>query len=81
MRGDSSLLETEKSKAKTKFWPHNLQISTDCVPHMEKVFAIVRHRYGLSPKDKMKDIAIWSIFMSATLQAAGQIGKDYTENL
>ena len=27
--------ETER---KDKIWPHNLHISTDCVPHMEKVF-------------------------------------------
>ena len=43
--GDS---ETE---GKDETWPHNLHVSTDCVPHMEKVFSIVRQRYGLSPRD------------------------------
>ena len=30
------------SKGEHKTWPHNLQTSTDCVPHMDKVFSIVR---------------------------------------
>ena len=41
---------------------------------MERVFSIVRQRYGLTPTDQMKNLdvntAIWSIFMSVTLQAA-----------
>ena len=52
---------------------------------MEKVFSIVRQRYGLSPTDQMKDLqvntALWGIFMSVTLQAAVHLGTDYTENL
>ena len=52
---------------------------------MEKVFSIVRQRYGLSPVDQMKDLdvntAICGIFMSVTLQAAVHLGEDYTENL
>ena len=44
-------------------WPHNLHISTNHVLHMDKVFSIVRRRYGLSPTDRMKDpdvnTAIW----------------------
>ena len=52
---------------------------------MQKVFSIVRHRYGLSPTDRMKSLdvntAIWCILMSVTLQAAVHLGKDYTENL
>ena len=51
---------------------------------MEKVFSIVRQIRGRSPTDQMKDLdvntAIWSIFMSVTLQAAVHLGKDYTEN-
>ena len=68
-----------------KIWPHNLHVSTNYVLHMEKVFSIVRRRYGLSPIDQMKNLdvktAIWCIFMSVTLQAAVQLGTDYTENL
>ena len=52
---------------------------------MEKVFSIVRQRYGFSPTDQTKNLdvntAIWCIFMSVTLQAAVHLGKDYTENL
>ena len=35
-----------------KIWPHNLHISTACVPHLEKVFSNVRQRYRLSLGDK-----------------------------
>ena len=49
-----------ETEGKEKFSPHNLQKST------EKVYSIVRQRYGLSPRDEMKDLdvnaAIWSIF-------------------
>ena len=72
------------TKGRDKIGPHNLHISTDCLPHMEKVFSIVRQRYGLSPRDKMKNLdvnaAIWGIFMSVTLQAAVHLGTDKTEN-
>ena len=30
-----------------KDWPHNLHISTNYVLHIEKVFSIVRQRYGV----------------------------------
>ena len=52
---------------------------------MEKVFSIVRRRYGRSPTDQMKDLdvntAIWGIFMSVILQAAVHLVEDNTENL
>ena len=74
-----------ENQGKDKIWPHNLHTSTDCVPHMDKVFPIVRQRYVLSPKDKVKDLdvnaAICFIFMSVTLQAAVHLGKDSTESL
>ena len=54
-------------------WPHNLHTSTNYLLHMDKVFPIVRQRYGLSPMDQMKDLdentAIWGKFMFVTLQA------------
>ena len=44
----------------------DLHISTNYVLHMEKVFSIVRQRYGLSPMDQMKNLdvntAFWSFF-------------------
>ena len=52
---------------------------------MEKVFSIVRQRYGHGPTDQMKDLdentSFWRIFMSVPLQAAVHLGKDHTENL
>ena len=37
-------------EGKDNIWPHHLHKSKDGVPHMEKVFSIVRQRYGLSLK-------------------------------
>ena len=73
------------TKGKDKIGPHHFQKSTDCVPHMEKVFSIVRHRYGLSPRDKMENLEVnavsCGIFMSVTLQVAVHVGTNYTDNL
>ena len=33
---------SEDSKLTSRIWPHHFHISSDCVPHMEKVFSIVR---------------------------------------
>ena len=61
-----------RTEGNDKDWPHNLHISTNCVLHIEKVFSIVRQRYGVSPTDQMKNLdvntAIWRIFMSVKLQ-------------
>ena len=35
-----------ETEGRGKIGPHNLHISADCVPHMEKVFSFVRQRYG-----------------------------------
>ena len=55
------------------------------VPHMEKVFSIVRQTYGRSPTDDLNDLDVNTargcVFMSVTLQAAIHLGQDYTENL
>ena len=37
-------------------WPHNLHISAAYVPHLEKVFANVRQKFGRKPRDKMEDL-------------------------
>ena len=46
---------------------------------------MVRKIYGRQPGDPMKDLnvslAIWGLFMNATLRAAVHIGKDYDMNL
>ena len=63
-------------------WPHNLHKSTAYVPHIEKVFSNVRQRYGLSPGDTMENLdvnaVIWGTVMSVTLQAAVDLGRDYS---
>ena len=68
-----------------KILPHSLHISRNNVPHMEKVFSILRQKCGLGPMDLMKHLdvntAIWSILLSVTLQAAVYLGVDYAENL
>ena len=73
------------SKLESRIWPHHFSVSPDNVPHMEKVFSIVRKIYDRKPTDDMKDLdvntAIWSIFMSVTLQAAVHLGPDYSMNL
>ena len=80
--GNSGNSRTEDND---KYWPHSLRVSTNYVLHMEKVFSIVRQKYGLRPTDQMKNLnvnpVIWGIFMSVTLQAAVHLGMDYTENL
>ena len=68
-----------------KAWPHNLHKSTNYVLHMEKVFSIVRQRYGLSPTDQMKDLDVntgkWGISMSVTLQAAVHLHQESTREI
>ena len=53
--------------------------------HTEKVFSIVRKNYDRQSTDDMKDLdvntAIWSIFMSVTLQAAVHLEPDCSMNL
>ena len=51
------------SKAGSRKQPHNFHMSPAAVPHMEKVFSIVRQTYGRSPTDDLNDLdennAIW----------------------
>ena len=72
------------SKPKSRIWPHHFRKSPDCVLHMKKVFSIVRGISDRKPTDEMKDLdvntAIWSTFMSVTLQAAIHLGPDYSMN-
>ena len=74
-----------EAEGNDKDWPHHLHSSPDYVLPMEKVFSIVRQRYGRSPTDEMKDLdentAIRQIFMSVTLLAAVHLRKDDTINL
>ena len=76
---------SSESKGREKNWPHIHHISTNYVPHMEKVFSILRQRCGLGPVDQMKildvNTATWSIFLSAAQKAAVHLGTDFTENL
>ena len=76
--------DSEGSEPKSRIWPHHFRISPDCVPHIEKVFSIVRKIYDRKPTDDLKDLdvntAIWGMFMSVTLQAAVHLGRDYPLN-
>ena len=71
--------------SKSRIWQHRFHKSPDCLPHMEKVFSIVRKIHDRKPTDTLKDLdvntAIWCIFMSVTLQTAVHLGRDYSLNL
>ena len=55
--------ETQKLlEIQGKFWPHHYQKSPDCVPHMNKVFSIVRQTYGPSPTDDLNDLDVNTAF-------------------
>ena len=46
-------------KPKSRIWPHNnFRISPHCVPHMEKVFSIVRKIYDRTPTDDLNDLDV-----------------------
>ena len=72
-------------KAERKEWPHHLHMSPATVHHKEAVFSIVREISGREHDDPMNDVdvnmAIWGIFLNATLQAAVYLGQDYETNL
>ena len=72
-------------KAERKEWPHHLHMSPATVHHKEAVFSIVREISGREHDDPMDDVdvnmAIWSIFLNATLRAAVDLGRDYETNL
>ena len=72
-------------KAERKEWSHNLHVSPATVHHTEAVFSIVREIYGREHDDTMDDLyvnmAIWGIFLNATLRVAVHLGQDYEANL
>ena len=73
------------SKAGSKNWPHHFHMSPEVVPHMEKVYSIVRQIYGRSSMDDLNGLdennAVCGIFMNVTLQAAVHLGRDCMKNL
>ena len=66
-------------------WPHHFHISPAVVPHMEKVYSIIRKIYGQSPTDDLNDLdvntAVWGVFLNVTLQEAVHLGRDHLESL
>ena len=52
---------------------------------MKKVFSIIRKTHDRKQTDDLKHLdvntAIWSIYVSVTLQAAVHLGQDYSQNL
>ena len=75
----------EDSELESRIWPHHFRISPTNVDNIEKVFSIIRKTCDRKPTDDLKDLdvntAIWSIFMSVTLQAAVHLGQDYSQNV
>ena len=72
-------------KPESRVWRHHFHVSPDCVPHMERVFSIVRKTCDQKPTEDLKDLdvntTIWGVFMSVTLQAAIHLGQDCSMNL
>ena len=64
---------------------HFLAISPHTIPFMEAVYDMVRKIYGRPSGDVVEDldlnVAIWKVFMNATLQAAIRLGNDHDVNL
>ena len=74
-----------KSACQGREWSHNLQVSPATIHNTEAVFSIVRGIYGRELDDPLSDfdvnMAIWGIFLNATLRAAVHLGQDYEVNL
>ena len=72
-------------KAERKEWSHNLHVSPATVHHTKGNVLDRQGIYGLEHDDPMDDfdvnVAIWGIFMNATLRAAVHLGQDYEANL
>ena len=66
-------------------WPNNFPISVGHVPHLEKVYSNLQQKLGRKSGDDLNDLEtnslIWRMFMTATLDTAVHLGKDYLENL
>ena len=64
---------------------HFLATSPDHVPCINDIHNMVRKVYSRPAGDPMKDLdvnmAIWGIFMNATLRAAIHLGNDHDVNL
>ena len=72
-------------KAERIEWSHNLHVSPATIHHTEAVFSIVWVIYGREHDDPVDDLdvnmAIWCIFLNATLWAAVHLGQDYEAKL
>ena len=66
-------------------WSHSPHVSPATIHHLEAVFSIVRSIYRREHDDPMDDldvnVAIWCIFLNATLRAAAHLGQDCEANL
>ena len=50
--------DSEDSEPKSQIWTHHFHISPNHVPHMEKVFLIVRNIYDRKQTDDLKDLDV-----------------------
>ena len=64
---------------------HFFALSPQTISHTEAVYDMVRKIHGKPPDDPMNDldvnVAIWRVFMDATLKAAAHLGNDHDVSL
>ena len=82
---ESSSAFQKSQKNKDATMDHFFVISPQRRPCMDAVFDIVKKIYGRESNNPMKDldvnVAIWGVFMNATLGAAVRLGDDHDANL
>ena len=77
----SSSVDQESQKNTEATWDHYLHISPNTSDYMEAVYDTVRKINGIPLDDPMEDldvnVAIWGVFMNATLKTAVHLGNDH----
>ena len=71
------------SEPKSRIWRHHFHVSPDYVPHMERVFSIVRQICDQKPTEDLKDLdvntAIWCVFMCHTSSCSSSWTGQFNE--
>ena len=72
------------SNAGSRKWPHHFHMSPAVVPHMEKVYSIVRQIYGRSPTDDLNDLnlntAAWKIYVRQSSSCSSSWSRLFGES-
>ena len=83
--GASSSVDQESQKNTEATWDHYLHTSPNSSDYLEAVQDTVRKINGIPSDDLMEDldvnVAIWGVFMDATLKTAVHLGSDHDVNL